>query len=209
MAPKHSTGMSEGVITYNIRFPEVDPNSVMASMLPDQVKTYFKESKVRTEMNFGFGMVKTVGISDSKTKSATIMLNLFGKNYATRDGGKDILAEGKIDYKFEFRDEIKRIAGYDCKQIIVTNKHNNTTFPIYYTEALAVQNLYWNTPFREINGALFQFPIIANQLQMELTAVEVKSLEVADSLFTVPESYKIISRQEFNAMIAELMEAGS
>ena len=39
-------------------------------MLPDEVVTYFKGSKMNTIMAFGFGMLKLQGISDSEKKES-------------------------------------------------------------------------------------------------------------------------------------------
>ena len=68
-----TSGIDEGIITYEIAFPNIEPNTLLASVLPSEIKTFFKRSKVRTDMSFGMGkmeLMRTVTVADSKTQEA-------------------------------------------------------------------------------------------------------------------------------------------
>ena len=94
-------------------------------MLPTEITTHFKEGRIRTEMSFGFGTMKTIGISDSQNKEATILMELFSKKYVVRNALEKISDEpGAIKpYTLNPSKESKKIAGMNCSKIDVIDEN--------------------------------------------------------------------------------------
>ncbi len=198
-------GIREGIITYQIRFPELESNSFIASMLPGEIKTYFKDTKVRTEMQFGFGIMKTVGISDSKGKTSFVLMDLFDKKYLVNNSNLDADGNGLPNYELTPTAESKEIAGMNCHMIRVKDLDNNNEFDIFQTDDISVSDIYWNTPYKGTDGALMSFPVTANQISMNLMAKNVTPKELEDDLFSIPDGYEKITQQEFEEILDGLI----
>lgn len=204
-------GISEGVITYKVGFPDLDPTSLAANMLPSEIKQFFKGNKIRVEFNIGPGIMKSTYISDSKKKSIAILLDMFGKKYATNNTPENIRAERQKMPKFimEPVDETLEIAGYTCKKVIIRDSLTQEQDYIYYTNQIRAHDINWHTPFTDINGVMLKYQIeyhlAHHTIFMELEASKVQQLEINDKLFRIPKDYQIVPKEKIDEMLDDLM----
>lgn len=198
-------GISEGVITYEVKFPNIKSTSLAASMMPKKVRAYFKNSKLRVEMEIAYGLIKTVSISDSKKAKETVLMEIFGKKYVFINDAELIARENKVPYRLEKLNEKKEIAGMECTRVLVVNPASKKSFSIYYTNEIRTKNINWHTPYHDIDGMLLAYSISRNNIDMELVAENIEKQVVNDSLFKIPEGYELISKERFEEMLNELM----
>ncbi|MEZ4936302.1 MAG: hypothetical protein R2799_01775 [Crocinitomicaceae bacterium] len=185
----------EGVIRFSVEYPEMMINSFPPEF-HDSVKTstkYIKGDRVRTE-NFTV-MGKQVLIEKIGSDTSYLMFNLMGENIAIEVVGsnkpeskKDSLkSSGKAPKKF----------GYKCKKALYT-KHGST-YEIIYTDG--VSSKYGNS-FTALGGFALNYPIILSEFETILyTCTEITEKEISDSLFKIPENFRVVSMEEFSKMI--------
>lgn len=201
-------GVNEGMITYEVKFPNLKPNTLAASMMPNEVQTYFKDGKLRVEMNIAYGLIKTISISDPKKEQEAILLDLFGKKYLFMNDAASAAQENKIPYQFEKLNEKKDIAGLQCNRVLVINPKNKKSFSVFYTTQIKGKHTNWHTPYGEIDGMLLQYPITRHNIDMELMAANIERKSVNDSLFKIPDGFEKVSKERFEKILSELMTTG-
>ena len=208
-------GIKEGVIVYDVTFPSLDPSSLTASMMPDEITKIFKGHLTRIEMNVGHGLMKTAYISNSKNHSMIILLELFGAKYASlqKEEGSNEIMQDMPTFELEHVNEAKIIADYACKKVVVKDPESIATFDIYYTQSIYSEDMNWDTPFRELEGMIFAYPMeyrFADEtLEMNLIASKVEPGKVSDRLFKIPREYEMVSKARIDQMLKDLMVMGS
>ncbi len=208
---KNLQSIKEGVITYNVEFVDIDPGGLMGTMMPKEIKEYFKESKVRVDFNIGKGIMKLIYIADSKTESIIYLFEVFGKKYAARYSEEHILKERATmpKFSFNFTKETKDIAGFKCKKVMITELENNTTTSIFYTKKVNADNPNWHTPFHDVDGFIFEYPVeyqlSKHKFNLKLYATAVDKSTLNDELFSIPSDHQIVSKEEIDEMIDDLM----
>lgn len=104
-------------------------------------------------------------------------------------------------------DEIKKIAGYDCKKVKVDMVNNpGVTFDIYYTSELGMDSINNIGPYKKIKGMLMQYRLKKLGLEMCFTATSVKKQEVKEDVFEVPPYYEIVTRSEMEKLFADIQK---
>lgn len=190
----------EGKIVYSISYPKLD-NPEMAAMLPKESVMYLKADMVRVEANSGMG-IKNVTISDAKTKKTTVLMDMLGQKYALHaEDDEDTDAENPYkDAKVTITTDTKMIAGYKCtKAIIEPNGKNKDSgkIEVYFTKDLGVNAKNASGPFKQIEGAVLEYSVIQQGMEMKFIAIQVSKENVSDAKFVIPEGYKAMSRKEF------------
>ena len=207
-------GINEGVIVYNVTFPSLDPESLTASMMPDEITKIFKGHLTRIEMNVGHGLMKTAYISNSKNHSMIILLELFGAKYAAmqKEESNNEIMKQMPTFELEHVDEAKIIADYACKKVVVKDPESDRTFDIYYTESIYGDDMNWDTPFREVEGMILVYPMayrFADEtLEMNLIASKVEPGKVSDRLFKIPRDHEMVDKSRIDRRLEDLMVMG-
>lgn len=196
----------EGKVLYKINIKGAfSPQEKM--MLPSEAVVYSKGEKSRMEMNMGFGM-NTTTISNSKTGYTVSLMNIFGSKYAIEASDKD--ADKETDdfaknTKVEVTSESKIIAGYSCKKAIIYLTDPKTKevsqMDVWFTKELDVNNVYVKGPFEKIEGAMLEFSIEQQGMNMNFQANLVSKESVDNKLFEVPEGYKRMTQQDLMKMM--------
>lgn len=195
--------MSEGKISYNIDITSDDPQmEMMIAMFDGSTMTsYFKDKKVRLEMDMG--MVKNTTITDSdKQKSLMLMEGMMGSKAMVTDLDSTTVEETEDpmeDFSVEYIDEEKEIIGYTCNKAILTDSEGNELI-YWYTEDIA-PSTKMNT---KIKGVPLEYEAIQGPMIMKFTATEFKDSigEVDEDFFSVeiPIGYDEITIDELKAM---------
>jgi len=203
------TRISQGTIEFEVTYPDLDPDDMLAGLMPDKMNMKFKDNVFNSELSAGMGMFKTNFISNSNDYKLVNSVKLINKKYATeldKDGVK------KANKKFENvsiikMEETKMIAGFNCKKALVVfeNIDANDMY-VYYTDEIKFEDPNWSTPFKDINGMLLEYTMEKFDIRMKFTATNVAKAELEESDFTLPEDYEMIPHEDLEKEINSIFE---
>ncbi len=192
--------ISEGVIEFEITYPETDAGDLMSSILPNEMTLKFKNNKTIGELS-SMGIFTTSVIAYPDSKKVAQLVKIMTKKYVLMlDSAevKDLYSE-LPEMTIHFVDETKEIAGYKCKKATITFKNNiKEEFSVYYTNDIGIKNSNWCTPFHEIDGVLLEYQVRKYNIEMRLTAKSVMKSVVDDSEFEIPPDYDTITQEEMS-----------
>ena len=104
--------------------------------------------------------------------------------------------------------ETKVIAGYTCTKYTTEDEEGNV-FSGYFTKEIAGGFDNWDNPyFRGVKGTALEFEIPSKEFTIKFTTTEVKKEAIAESEFTVPAGFKVVTEAEFMAEMAKLQGGG-
>jgi GLPGLI family protein len=179
--------IKEGTITYEVNVDGLPPEQ--AAMLSGmELKMFFKTGKSRAEMSSAF--FNSTTINDGK--KTTVLMDQMGQKFYyefTEEDMKKQDAKGN-DPVIEYKDETKKIAGYDCKKALIKNKDEKgeeSVSTVWYTEQIPYTNQGsgrgGKSMFKGLKGAPLEFEMAQGPVKMKFTATEVSKAAVADSKF--------------------------
>ena len=76
--------VSEGTIEYAVTYPKLDPNSILAELLPTKMEMKFKDNQMVTDLAAGFGMFRMNVISFGDNKEIAQMVKLINERFTVR-----------------------------------------------------------------------------------------------------------------------------
>lgn len=173
----------EGTVTYHVSYSDSAKYGLKAALFPRTMDLFFKDEKATFVTSAGMGTMQLVNLLDHKNKKFTILLiDALRQNYACTLSPDEIKKnESTPEYKFEFVDETKTIAGLICNKAIVKDLTNNTSFEVYYYDK--IKFYYWNSPFKDFDFLLMEYTHTINNLTMKLVAQKVDLTTPVDSSF--------------------------
>jgi len=196
-------GKFEGVITYNITFPNSTLPAEQLAMFPKNSTLSIKGTNTRTESVSAMGNM--IEITNYDKKFTVNLLDMMGKKLAIRKAldeiNKDLSKEPKPN--IQLTDETKDIAGYKCKKAIITVEKNGkkTSFEIWYTSELGGRETNFGNPlYQDIDGMLMEFTFQERTLTMKYSVSKVEKKSVPDSIFEIPPDYKLTTEEELKTM---------
>ncbi len=190
-----------GSITYSVTTQgEVDAQ--VAAQLPTEIIMYYNGAKTRIEQKTSMG--SAIIISNAETKEQVVLIDMMGQKMALKSTKEETESSIAAIAKAEvvIGTETKTIAGYNCKKADFTQDGKKST--IWITDEINLKNANWQTPYKDINGVMLEYTQISGQdgeINMLITAKEVKKEKVKDSMFTVPTGYQEMSMTEFKKMM--------
>lgn len=187
----------EGVINYNIEYKQL-PQQMEAQreMLPKNMKVSFKNHKSRMEQTIGNGGSQVI-ISDNEKKIGYLAMDMMSQKILVvipKDKYEESMKRNK-DVEIEYHDEIKNIAGYDCKKAVVKQSGNELT--VYYTEELPSQAL---KDFNQLKGLPLQYEAYQNGMHMVISATDVSKKSIDSKIFEKPTGYQEMSIEQIQQM---------
>jgi GLPGLI family protein len=189
----------EGRIIFGLEYPKL-PSPEMASMMPKETATFYKDGKSRFELNMAMG-VKNATITDAKSGATVVLMEMMGQKYALTGAGEDADAKkAASETKVTVTKDAKKIAGFSCKKAILeftAKDQQKVTMEAWFTKELEIWKGYATGPLKNIDGAILQYSIVQNGMEMILTAKEVIREKVNDDLFVVPADFKKMTQEEF------------
>ena len=198
--------ISEGIIKYDITYPDATEDDVLVGLMPKTMIFKFKDDKIAFEFDGGMGLFKAKFISDFEKQSVLHMVKILNKKYAVTYKSTEINSLNEMPgINIKHTGERKNIAGYDCQKSSISFKDDEfSSFDIYFTEDLNIKTPNWSTPYKEINGVLMEYQMKRYNVVMHFTAVSVESAEIDDHDFQKPEDYKIVSQDEMDELFLNL-----
>ncbi|MCX7863109.1 MAG: DUF4412 domain-containing protein [Bacteroidales bacterium] len=198
-AQKGSTAF-EGTITYTITTQgELDPQT--KAQMPSEVVWTYKGAKSSMLMKTAFGNINVIANAD--TKEQIVLYDMMGQKMAIKSSKEETEAALKDipEVKVVETNETKKIAGYNCKKIEISD--GKTTTNVYVTNDINIPNANWNGQYKNVQGVLMEYSQKANpdgDAQIIFTAKEVKKAKIKDNAFEIPADYKQMSMTEFKQM---------
>lgn len=192
--------ISEGVIEFEVTYPETDAGDLMAGILPNEMTLKFKDNKTIGKLS-SMGIFTTSIIAYPDSKKVAQLVRIMTKKYVLMLDSAEVqdLYSELPEMTVHFVDETKEIAGYKCKKAIITFKNDiKEEFSVYYTNDIEIENSNWPTPFHEIDGVLLEYRVRKYNIEMRLTATRVTKSTIDDSEFEIPPDYNKITQEEMN-----------
>lgn len=199
--------ISEGIIEYEVSYPNIDPDDMLAGLMPTSMIMKFKNNQFNAELSAGMGMFKTNFISNSNDYFLINSVKLINKKYATKLDQKAVEKMNEKYSKFYISklDEKKEIAGYNCKKaLVVFDDVANESFYVYYTDEINISNPNWSNIFKDIDGVLLEYQMERYGIMMKFTAKSVTETKLEDSEFQLTSDYENLTltdlEKEINAI---------
>ncbi len=196
------------MVEYAIAFPDINPSSPIRIFLPKKLVMNFKEDKTRIDLSIGMGAVQLKYLADSDKEEVKEVMQLWGNTYVCilRDDDLEMEANLLPNYLVTQTDQKKKILQWECKSASVQDVESNKEFDIYYSEEIGSNNINWHSPYESIDGLLMEYTFEHMDLKMRLTAKEVKQIPIDNEVFELEKGYKVISKDEFDNKLKELMQ---
>lgn len=196
--------ITEGIIEYDITYPKLDPNSIVISGMPDKAYLRFKNNMISNDMAGMMGLISITFVAIPVNKSVQQTLTLINKKYVSDISAEDLkrMNESYLA-KIEKGKNTREIAGYTCKEAIVTLKNNETIY-VYYTKDIGIANPNWANPYNKIDGVLMDFQMERYGVTMHLKAKSVLDQNVDSSIFEITDDHKKIPFAELEKILQEL-----
>jgi hypothetical protein len=194
MATSGFAQLKEGSLIYSIKYEDATLDSSALKGLPDSSSIYFKNDKIRIDMQIGKGAYNIV-IADNLLKQVHVLMNMKGTKTDMLLSEKDILK--KMDKNPQvtiLKDSTRMIAGFNCIKAIVTT--NGYKMEVWFTPDISILNLNWNNALRNIDGFPMEYTLLTGNLHLRMTAKEVKPGPIDDNIFLVPEDYVKVDREK-------------
>jgi len=180
--------VKEGSITYNVTMEGLPPEQA-AMMDGTEQKTTFKNDKSKIEFSNAF--INTMTVFDGS--KLTMLMDQMGQKtfFEMTADEMNKKADKSPKSEIEYKEESKKIAGYDCKKAIIKSKDEKgeeTVMNVWYTENLP--NLSKNSGrnaggMKELKGAPLEFEAKQGPFFMKFTATEISTKSIEDSEFRV------------------------
>ncbi len=199
--------ISEGIIEYEVSYPNINPDDMLAGLMPTSMSMKFKNNQFNAELSAGMGMFKTNFISNSNDFFLVNSVKLINKKYATKldKAAVDKMNEKYSKFYISKLDEKKEIAGYNCKKaLVVFDDVANESFYVYYTDEINISHPNWSNIFKDIDGVLLEYQMERYGIMMKFTAKSVSKTKVEDSEFQLTSDYENLTltdlEKEINAI---------
>lgn len=203
---KHIT---EGVIVYDVTYPELDSDNLMLEMLPNEMKMTFKDDKFKSQLKTGAGIVEMTVIANGEQKLLHNMVKLFSDRYVLTLDEDDALKFTNVipPFQINYIDGVDTIAQAVCNRILIDfGAAKNESYIFAFTDEIALKSPNWCTPYHEIEVVLLDYRVENYGMNMRLRATSISSEEVDDSEFIVDERYQSLSVSEFNELVVKNMK---
>ncbi len=200
--------LGEGVIEYELTFPEYDSDGIMAGMLPERTTVTFANDKQVAELSAGMGIFRTTMVADGVDKAMDYHLSLMSKKMVSHLQPRDLSmfnSDSGIP-TILYTEDRDTIAGYPCKRAIaVFSKLDAPEIEIWYTNEINLKNPNWFGPFAEVPGVLMRYDLVQYGMRMRLNALSVTPGTVDASKFEVKSDFEQVPAEVLNHELAEVL----
>lgn len=201
--------ISEGVIEYDVTYPDLDSNNIMLEMLPDKMVMTFKRDKYKSELKTAAGIIEMAVVADASTHTMYNLVKIFSDRYVLRLNRAQAKEMTNVLPPFQtvFLEEWETIADAKCQKVLLDfGTAKSESYLFYFTNEIDLQEPNWCTPYEEIKGVLLDYRIENYNMHMRLKATRIIPSKVDDAEFVVDDRYKELSPQEFDALVVKNME---
>lgn len=190
----------EGVIVYELTYPQFTEDNIFTSMFPSEMSFKFKDNDTKSELKTKMAVFSTAILAEHNKRSLTHLVRIANKYSGLVMDSAQIMNEyGKAPEGMVITptDQTKTIAGFVCKHARVTFANDSTSnFDLYYTNDIAIEDPNWCTPFHEIKGVLMEARVNKFNIDMHMVAKSVTRQKFEEDEFKITQTYQPISVEE-------------
>lgn len=201
-----SGAITEGVIEYNMSFPGVDPNGLMAGMLPQKSELTFAEGQQSMDLSAGMGIFRTSMVINTPAHEVDYHMSVMGKNLFAKYHPKDLQAIEDLPdpVRVLYTNSRDTIAGYPCKKAyVIYGGMDRPEEEVWYTDEIAMTDPNWYSPYKDIPGVLMRYEVTQHHIRIRLEASAVKPGKVDKKKFELRPGHKEVAP----AVLDQEMEA--
>lgn len=202
--------VDQGIIEYEVTYPDLDSSDIMLEMLPDKMIMKFKKDKFISNMSAGAGLIEMGIMVDGSTRKMYNLVKIFSDRYVLELSGEDVKQMTDVLPPFQLRslDEPIKIADAECEKVLLDfGISKSESYIFYYTHEIAMKDPNWYTPYNEIDGVLLDYRIENYNMHMRLRATKIIPQEIDESEFVIDERYQSLSKDEFDKVVVQNMTA--
>lgn len=199
---------SEGVIEYAMSFPEMDPNGLMADMLPEKTVLSFNKNHQSLDLSAGMGVFKTSMVVNTTDQLVDYHMSIMGKSLMAELRRRDLLNLNKTQPTIAVINTLARdtIAGLPCKQAyLIYEGIDMPEAEVWYTDAITMEAPNWYGPFSEITGVLMRYEIVQHNIRMRFEAKSVKMGPVDDAKFALRPDHQKVTPEVLYQQLDEVL----
>ncbi|MGC8823352.1 MAG: hypothetical protein ACP5PZ_01995 [Bacteroidales bacterium] len=198
----------QGIIEYEVTYVS-NRSSIPTNLLPHKIILKFRGNKNITTIEGFMGMFALSNITDLRKGRNITLLKVMDKKlyYAGERNEYPFFFEYMKDFHVQYLNDTLQMAGFDCKKAVISFADTSQKpFEVYYTHDLPVEEPNRLTPFKEIDGLMVAFNIQLPNIEMRVTAVRYRPVNVSGEIFEVPDGYKKVSKRQMVSIINRLLE---
>ncbi|MBW7868776.1 MAG: GLPGLI family protein [Brumimicrobium sp.] len=201
--------ITKGQISYDVDYSSDSPEAAqyMERLQNSSLDIYFTDGILASNSVMGeFMTLKSVSVQ-SLDSTFIFMDGMMGKiamRLSNKENQDDRNSQSLVadDAKVELIDETKKIAGYDCKKAIITQKDGETS-EVWYTTAI-LPSYRGGTYFSDkIPGATMAITAKMNGMDVKISAYSVKTkFKKEEEIFSTatPKGYKVMTPEDMKKM---------
>ena len=185
----------EGKITFSIDYELPEAMESQRSMLPSEMIIYIGKDHTRMEQKTMMGDQNV--ITNTKTKTSVLLMNMMGKKMAITMSVEDNEKGNDEKPRIVYSDKTKKIAGYNCKKaiaIMTDAAGEEQEMEVYYTNEIPASA---SDKLPGLKGYPLEYSINTQGMLMTLTAATVSKEKVSKKLFEIPEGYEEMNMEDF------------
>jgi hypothetical protein len=192
--------ISEGVIIYELTYPQFKEDNIFTSMFPNEMAFKFKDNNTKSELKTSMAVFSTALLAEKNKKTLTHLVRIASKYSGLVMDSTQIVQEyGKMPDGMIITptSKTKTIAGYVCKNALITFSNDTTKiFDVYYTDEIGIEDPNWCTPYHEIKGVLMEATVNKFNIDMHMVAKSVTGQKFEESEFQITQKFQPITVEE-------------
>lgn len=203
-ADKKQVGPTQGLVRYQIDYPEEIKSNPMFSLLPVEMDMIFDSTAVKLKVKGDLNLFSLEFLSRAKGDSCYTIFRMPTRKmvYQLGKDEKWFLFDSGAQPEMRMRpDSVKQIAGFDCHLVELLQKTGDQpTSSAFFTDQLAIDPKMFRTPFHKVPGVPLEFEIDLNGLKFKFKAKEFKPFPT-DERMILPSEYDLTTRQEMRSTL--------
>ena len=197
------SGISEGKLTYQVKFPKSENKSQLIGIMPEEVEMYFKNNNTAMNIKGFAGSFRISFITNHEENKyySLVRIALDKFKYVTDSTGTAFGYDMLKDMQLEYQTDTMTICGFLCHKAIAHCKTINRDLELWYTNDIKIARPNINNAFKNLDGVLMKFQVLLSGIYMEFTAKGISEEIVPEDAFAIPENYKEIQKDELEAFL--------
>ncbi len=165
---------------------------------------YYTRHHIRTEISGFMNQFSLVMIADLRQRRVYTLLSFFGTDVYYRGEPGELPAGIKDPGELEllYTGDTVRIGGLLSERIRVSSEEGESD--IYATDDFSSRKSNFCTPYQKVHSPLTHFDAKLSYLDMELICSEYLNEDIDPEIFTIPDSYKPVNRENMVMIINNL-----
>lgn len=200
-------GITEGTIVFEVTYPDMEPDNVMLTMLPEELEMKFKDNKIKSTFKAAAGIVELDIISDANTYTLMNTVKLFGDRYVLKTDKNSGYKVGRVfaDLTVKESEERADLAGVSVQKCQLSDKDGQLNSDVWVTSHLNIKDPNWFTGYEKVTTMLMDYTVEQYGIVMHLKAKSISADPISDEEFVIHPDCKELSQKEFDELILSNM----